>query len=112
MQTRTSKQITVVAAVAAAIGAGILMAVLFIAGAFAGNANGATHTTLATYSSSSDSLAAPLNAAALFAAANPSVVDITSNHSTSVDTGTGFVIDSQGHVLTADHVVTGASSVT
>ncbi|MGB9185233.1 MAG: trypsin-like peptidase domain-containing protein, partial [Solirubrobacteraceae bacterium] len=42
----------------------------------------------------------------------PSVVDITSNHSTSVDTGTGFVIDSQGHVLTADHVVTGASSVT
>lgn len=112
MQTRTSRQITVVALVAAAIGAGILTAVLFISGALAGNASGATRTMLATYSSSSDTLAAPLNAAALFSAANPSVVDITSNHSTSVDTGTGFVIDPQGHVLTADHVVTGASSVT
>jgi putative serine protease PepD len=58
-------------------------------------------------------LAAPLNAASLYAAANPSVVDIAAvDSSTSGDTGTGFLIDSRGHVLTADHVVAGAKSVT
>jgi putative serine protease PepD len=97
--------------VAAAIGAGSLTGVLFATGAL-GNANASTPATQAKAGSSTDTLAAPLNAAALYAAANPGVVDITANHPQSTDTGTGFLIDSQGHVLTADHVVSGASSVT
>jgi S1-C subfamily serine protease len=40
------------------------------------------------------------------------VVDITASQSRSVDTGTGFFVGSAGQVLTADHVVAGASSVT
>jgi S1-C subfamily serine protease len=64
--------------------------------------------------------------AAIYAKANPGVVDITSRATTTTqagpfglprraqttDTGTGSVIDRQGHILTADHVVAGGSSVT
>jgi S1-C subfamily serine protease len=67
-----------------------------------------------------------LNAAALYANANPGVVDITAQSTTTTsagpfgqprkaeqtDTGTGFVIDTKGNIVTADHVVAGASSVT
>jgi putative serine protease PepD len=65
-----------------------------------------------------------LDAAGLYARANPGVVDITGRTTTSVpgpfglsqtapatQTGTGMVLDDQGHILTADHVVAGTSSV-
>jgi putative serine protease PepD len=67
-----------------------------------------------------------LNAAALYASAAPGVVDITAHSTTTTaagpfglprkaqatDTGTGSVLDTQGRILTADHVIAGASSVT
>jgi putative serine protease PepD len=66
-----------------------------------------------------------LNAAAIFANANPGVVDITAQSKTttangpfglprqaqSADSGTGMVLDGRGDVLTADHVVAGADSI-
>jgi putative serine protease PepD len=53
-----------------------------------------------------------LNAAALYASANPGVVDITHQSASGTDTGTGFVLDTQGHIVTADHVVAGSGKVT
>ena len=67
-----------------------------------------------------------LNAAALYASAAPGVVDITAHSTTTTaagpfglprkaratDTGTGTVLDTQGRILTADHVIAGASSIT
>ena len=68
-----------------------------------------------------------LDARALYANANPGVVDITSRGITSSSsgggspfggpsqsataTGTGFVVDGKGHIVTAAHVVEGASSI-
>ena len=68
-----------------------------------------------------------LDARTLYANANPGVVDITSrgisssgdsaspfggpSQSGSTATGTGFVVDGKGHVVTAAHVVDGASSI-
>jgi putative serine protease PepD len=106
------RRLGAVGLVAALAGAGALTSALFAAGTLGGSASSAAAVTARDPGSGSASLAGPLNAAALYAAANPSVVDITSTHPTSVDTGTGFVIDSGGHVLTADHVVSGASTVT
>jgi putative serine protease PepD len=57
-----------------------------------------------------------LNAKALYASASSGVVDITANgaaqESQTTATGTGFVVDGDGHIVTAAHVVDGASSVT
>jgi putative serine protease PepD len=66
-----------------------------------------------------------LNAAALYASDAPGVVDITAHSTTTTaagpfglprkaqatDTGTGTVLDTQGRILTADHVIAGASSI-
>ena len=78
--------------------------------------------------SSSSSSSSGLNPTALYAAAAPGVVDITSrgingasdsqnpfggpSQQSSTATGTGFVVDSKGHIVTAAHVVDGASSIT
>ncbi|HWK30400.1 MAG TPA: trypsin-like peptidase domain-containing protein [Solirubrobacter sp.] len=98
-----------------------LAVVLLATGAFARR----TRTTVVTRTVSAPAATA-LNAAAIYAAANPGVVDITA-HSTvstpfgpfglprqaqSTDTGTGMVVDGKGDVLTADHVVAGANSIT
>jgi putative serine protease PepD len=68
-----------------------------------------------------------LDASALYASTAAGVVDITARGTSSTSgggpfsppqpsestaTGTGFVIDEDGHVLTAAHVVDGASSIT
>jgi putative serine protease PepD len=70
-----------------------------------------------------------LNAAALYAKASPGVVDITATGTAgaaeqqspfgdqgaapqSTATGTGFVTGTDGHIITAAHVVDGASSIT
>jgi putative serine protease PepD len=62
-----------------------------------------------------------LNASSLYASAAPGVVaieatDVSSGSSTtqgqSIDTGTGLVINSEGDILTASHVVAGASTIT
>lgn len=106
------RRLTLGAAIAAVVGAGVLAAVLFVVGALGGGATAATASTQPAPSSGSASLSGLLNAPRLYSGANPSIVDITAiNSSTSGDTGTGFLIDSHGHVLTADHVVYGAKSV-
>jgi putative serine protease PepD len=72
--------------------------------------------------------ATALDAPALYAATAPGVVDITARATSGVAsdgsafgdpsagrgtaTGTGFVIDADGHVVTAAHVIDGASSIT
>ena len=104
----------------ACIGLIALTVVLIATGAF-----GARTTTTTTVIRSSGATAPGLNASAIYAKDNPGVVDITANTvstapqsafgqpstTTQTDTGTGMVIDSQGHILTADHVVAGARSV-
>jgi putative serine protease PepD len=113
------RRLTAVAVAGALLGAAVLAVVLFSVGAIGGasassaSANTTADSTAADPSTGSAILAGPLNAPALYANANPSIVDITAvDSSTSGDTGTGFLIDSHGHVLTADHVVYGAKSVT
>jgi putative serine protease PepD len=98
-----------------------LTIVLAVTGAF-GNRTSIQTRTVTTSSSSGTGL----NAAALYAAANPGVVDITAHSTTTApsgplglpsktlqtDSGTGMVLDAQGRILTADHVVAGASAIT
>jgi S1-C subfamily serine protease len=99
-----------------------LAVVLLATGAFARK----TQTTVVARTGNAPAAASGLNAAAIYANANPGVVDITARttvtapagpfgiprQTASTDTGTGMVIDGKGDILTADHVVTGAKSVT
>ncbi len=113
---------------AALLGAGMLTAVLFAAGAI--HSAGGTTTIVrggSTGSAASAGTPSNLNASALYARTAGGVVDIkvTSNASSSgaggpfqppdqstTALGTGSVIDAQGHILTAEHVTDGATSIT
>ena len=109
-----------VALSAAVLGAGAITGLLFATGAV-----GTTTKVTTVTGTASPGAAAGFDPAALYANANPGVVDITakgvsssSNGSpfapagTTVATGTGFVADARGHIVTAAHVVAGASSIT
>jgi putative serine protease PepD len=87
----------------------------------------ATTTVVRQAAAGSDTASAPtLRPAALYASASAGVVDITSKSvsgssvpdpfgggsQAATATGTGFVVDGSGHIVTAAHVVDGASSVT
>jgi putative serine protease PepD len=94
--------------------------------------DGSTTTTITesptTAAASDSSSATGLDASALYANTAAGVVDITSNGVTDASqsnspfgapqqqdttaTGTGFVVDGKGHIVTAAHVVDGASSIT
>jgi putative serine protease PepD len=106
------RRLTLVGLIAAFVGAGVLTGFLFAARGISGPPRAAAAVAERDPSEGRSRLAAALDAAALYAVANPSVVDITATDPASIDTGTGFAIDSDGHVLTADHVVAGASTVT
>jgi putative serine protease PepD len=112
------------ALIGGAAGAGLVLAT----GAGDGNA---TTTTIAqaapTAGAADSSTATGLNPSALYAGTAAGVVDITSRgmtspasdtpfgapqQSQSTATGTGFVVDGKGHIVTAAHVVDGASSIT
>jgi len=107
-------------ALAAVAGAIVLAVVLDVAGAF-----DRTTTVVRQSAPAATTRGTSLNAAALYAGAAPGVVDITAHSSTTTpagpfglprkaqttDTGTGTVIDRQGRILTADHVIAGATSV-
>jgi putative serine protease PepD len=114
-------------ALAAVVGGGAGAGLVLLTGA----GNGTTTTTITaspTAATSDSSGATGLNASALYASTAAGVVDITSKGVTgssqgnspfgapqqqdSTATGTGFVIDGKGHIVTAAHVVDGASSVT
>ena len=114
------------ALVSGAAGAGLLLAT--------GAGNHTTSTTItqaqapATAAASETTGGTGLNASALYSATAPGVVDITSRGVTTTSdsaspfggpsqsqgtaTGTGFVVDAKGHIVTAAHVVDGASSIT
>jgi S1-C subfamily serine protease len=93
-----------------------------------GSSSTSTTTTVAepVANTAASSTASGLNASALYAAAAPGVVDITSRgvndtanqspfgpaQQQATATGTGFVVDGKGHIVTAAHVVDGASSIT
>ena len=128
--------IAAIALVAAVIGAGIVVGVL----ALAGDLHGAGQTTTVEASAPSSG-AAPaaatsggggVSAATLFARSSPGVVDITAvtaaqpqtqtfpfgpgggggGSSGQTDLGSGFLVDNSGTILTAAHVVDGATSIT
>ena len=92
----------------ALLSSGASAGILAVTGAFA--RDGSPTTTVVQASSSTGGL----RAGALYAAASPGVVDITAEGSSSGGkaTGTGFVVDRRGHIVTASHVVDGASKVT
>jgi putative serine protease PepD len=116
--------LAVTAVIGGSAGAGIVL--------LTGAGDGSTTTTITqsapTAAASDSSNASGLDASALYAGTAPGVVDITSNGVTDTSqsnspfggpqqqdttaTGTGFVVDGKGHILTAAHVVNGASSVT
>jgi putative serine protease PepD len=75
-------------------------------------------------SNTSDSSATSLDAKSIYQSASAGVVEITATgtgssqpdpfgrgSSQSIDTGSGFVVDSAGHIVTAAHVVDGATSI-
>jgi putative serine protease PepD len=102
---------------AALLGAGILAAVLFAAGSI-GTTTKVTNVTQQAVSPGQASIA-QLDATTVYRNAAPGVVAITSTGVSAgpgegkvTATGTGFEIDSRGDILTASHVVDGASSVT
>jgi putative serine protease PepD len=112
------------ALVSGAAGAGLLLAT----GAGGGNTSTTITEAPTTAAASESTGASTLNASALYSATAAGVVDITSrgvtttsgggspfggpSQSTSTATGTGFVVDGKGHIVTAAHVVAGASSIT
>jgi putative serine protease PepD len=113
----------------ALLGSAASTGALAVAGAFRGDASGTT-TVVQSAGSTTSGSGATLNAAALYSSASAGVVDITAKgvssgsgqgtapfggapqQSQTTATGTGFVVDGKGHIVTAAHVVDGASSVT
>jgi S1-C subfamily serine protease len=111
------------ALLAGAAGGGLVLAT--------GAGDGSTTTTItqATTAAGNGDSSSPtgLNATALYSSTAPGVVDITSRgvtspasntspfggpqQSQSTATGTGFVVDGKGNIVTAAHVVDGASSI-
>ncbi len=112
------------AAIGGVAGAGVL--------ALAGGTNTTTTTTITeptTRAASNTTSAGGLDASALYANTAAGVVDITSRgvsdssqgsspfggpqqQQQATATGTGFVVDGKGNIVTAAHVVNGASSIT
>jgi putative serine protease PepD len=117
---RTVAAVLAAALIASAAVTGLLYAV--------GIAGGSTRTVVMSsgQTSGGPDPAGSLNASSLYRSAAPGAVAIeatgTSSGSNngfpytppgqSVDTGTGLVIDTRGDILTASHVVTGASAIT
>jgi S1-C subfamily serine protease len=115
---------------AALLGGGVTAGLLAAAGALGGGgtattASAATPDTAARstvpVAATGGSAGSALDARALYSRASPAVVDITARTSSApgvfgrsqgTATGTGFVVDGDGHVLTAAHVVDNASSIT
>jgi putative serine protease PepD len=105
--------LTLVALSAVLLGAGGVTGLLFALGAVGSTSNGASGGSTSSASTS----AVPLNASAIYAKAVGGVVAITSSGISSssgaqVATGTGQVIDTSGDILTASHVIAGASALT
>jgi S1-C subfamily serine protease len=121
---RATRQLALVTLASALIGAGALAAILFATGAVHGSTTGATTLADAQPVTTGSAIASEsLHPSTLYADAAPGVVDIIARGTTTTQspfgstseqetsTGAGVVLDPQGHILTADHVVQGSSSV-
>ncbi|MEA2311273.1 MAG: putative serine protease PepD [Solirubrobacteraceae bacterium] len=120
---RGNRRLAVLLVTSALLGGGASTGILAAAGLLG---RGSSTTTTVLQSTASDgSSATGLNPRALYASAASGVVDITAQSQSassqspfggpsqqSTATGTGFVADAQGHIVTAAHVVDGASAVT
>jgi putative serine protease PepD len=113
----------------AAVGGGAASGVVIAATGGSGGSPPAA-TVVQSAATSAVSNGSGLDVGAIYATAGPGVVDITARGVTSASqsqgafpfgppqqqsetaTGTGFVVDAAGHVVTAAHVVSGASTVT
>jgi S1-C subfamily serine protease len=109
----------------AVLGGAVTTGGLALTGALGGD--GGTGTTTAVPASnggSSDTSASRLDAKSIYASASPGVVEISATgtgstlpnpfgrgSSPSTSTGSGFVVDGKGHIVTAAHVVDGATSI-
>ncbi|MFE2426403.1 S1C family serine protease [Streptomyces sp. NPDC059373] len=72
--------------------------------------NGSSSTTVASSGNSKDLSRASTSVAAIAKKALPSVVTIEATGTSESGTGTGFVYDKQGHILTNNHVVAPAAN--
>jgi putative serine protease PepD len=111
--------------VTAFLGGAASTGTLALTGALGNNAQAATATVLPpSTSAASDTSAATVDAKAIYAGASAGVVEITASgtgasqpgpfgqgSSQSTATGSGFVVDAQGHIVTAAHVIDGATSI-
>src|SRR3954452_24296783 len=115
---------------AAILGGGVTGAVLAATGSLDNSSNGSpSNGVVIQPAAASGNLSASTSSggvSGLYASAAPGVVEITAKESSqnsnpgpfpqgpsqATATGTGFVIDGDGHILTAAHVVDGASSIT
>jgi putative serine protease PepD len=88
---------------------GLVVVVLAIAGAFDGTDRVVTQTPRATTTAVADQRAAEGSVSDIYAKTAPGVAFIDNGNGGS---GSGFLMDAQGHVVTNDHVVEGGSDVT
>jgi putative serine protease PepD len=96
----------VVAAVVAALVAGVVGGGI---GFWAAGGNGDSSTTVSSDSGSQALNRAPDSVAGIAAKALPSVVTIQFRGNGEAGTGTGFIFDKEGHILTNNHVVAAAA---
>jgi S1-C subfamily serine protease len=118
-----TRRLALVTLASAVVGAGVLAAILFATGAVHGSTTQTTQAAAERVTAGAAGGSSSLHPAALYAESAPGVVDIIARGTTTVQspfgssseqetsTGAGVVLDRQGHILTADHVVRGASSV-
>jgi putative serine protease PepD len=109
----------------ALLGGAASTGVLALTGALGNDAQAATTTVVpASTSNTSDTSSANVDAKAIYASASGGVVEITATgtgasqpgpfgqgSSQSTATGSGFVVDGAGHIVTAAHVIDGATSI-
>jgi S1-C subfamily serine protease len=113
------RRVFAVTLASAVLGAGVLAAILFGAGAVHTQSTSSPVPLTAGQTAGDTSL----HPAVLYRDVAPGVVDITARGTTTVQSpfgttqeqstssGSGMVVDRKGHILTADHVVAGSSSV-
>jgi putative serine protease PepD len=89
------------------VAAGVLIAVIAVLATQLGTAPGSAGARAATPSPSSSATASP-TVAAIYQRVRPSVVVVTTNNKL----GSGVIISNTGAILTANHVVAGASEIT
>ena len=121
--------LAVLLVISALLGGGVSAGVVAATGIVGGASATSTVVQPQTAATSASGDGTGLDAAALYASTSAGVVDITSQgvstasaqaspfgrtpqQSQSTATGTGFLVDGDGHIVTASHVVDGASSIT